>query len=50
MFNSVQQFSAMENGIVRKLNLQEMQFLPFLLIFLMPAGKPPAVEGVIRVD
>ena len=27
-----------------------MHFLPFLLILLMPAGKPPTVESVIRVD
>merc|ERR1711971_378072 len=48
MFNSVQEFS--EKGIVRKLNLQESQFLPFLLIFLMPAGQPPAVQSVVSVD
>ena len=48
MFNSVQEFP--ENRIVRKLNLQEMQFLPFLLIFLMSAGQPPAVQSVVRVD
>ena len=48
MFNSVQKFS--KNWIVRKLNLQEMQFLPFLLIFLMPTGQSPAVQSVIRVD
>ena len=40
----------MENGNVRKLYLEEMQFLPFLLIFLMPGGEPPAVQGVVRVD
>ena len=42
--------SFLENRIVRKLNLQELQFLPFLLIFLMPAGQPPTVESVVRVD
>ena len=48
MLNSVQEFS--KNGIIRKLNLQEMQFLPFLLIFLMPTSQPPAVQSVVRVD
>ena len=50
MFNSMQEFS--ENGKVsfRKLNLEEMQFLPFLLILLMPAGQSPAVQSVVRVD
>ena len=48
MFNSVQEFP--ENGIVRKLNLPEMQFLPFLLIFLMPTSQSPAVQSVVRVD
>ena len=50
MFNSMQEFS--ENGKVsfRKFNLEEMQFLPFLLILLMPAGQLPAVQGVVRVD
>lgn len=36
--------------IVRKLNPQELQFPPFLLIFLMPAGQPPTVESVVGVD